>query len=442
MTGIGFGRQTLVCAAGLAMILLSACAEKELILPGEREPIRETAQTESPERTVALRLPRATANADWTHKNGGPAHFAGHPALASELTLLWSAPIGEGNATKQRLSADPIVADGRIFTQDAVAGVRAFDTSGKQLWSVDLTPASDQYGQASGGGLVFGGGRLFATTGYGEVIAIDPETGAILWRHKMGAAISAAPVVIGDHVIAVARNNIAQSLTQSYGRIEWEQRSTGEDPGVVGAGAPAALPRLVVLPFTNGELIAALTLNGQRVWSTAVTGTRVELARSGVADISGDPVIAGGTIYAANQSGRLVAVDRRTGDRKWTAHDGSYSPVFPIGGSVFVLTDTAALKRLDAGDGSEIWSVELPEYKPGGRRFRRGFLEAYVYYGPVVAGGRLILAGSDGIMRTYDPATGAALSTVEIPGGAASHVAIAGGRLYVVSGDGRLHAYQ
>ncbi len=441
MTGIRFGRQRLAFAAGLALLVLGACSQKELILPGDREPIRGGVQEETAERAVAIRLPQAVTNADWTHKNGGPTHFAGHPALSAQLTHLWSAPIGEGTSTKQRLSADPVVAGGRIFTQDAAAAVRAFDTSGKLLWSTDLTPASDKFGQASGGGIAFGGGRLFATTGYGEVVALDPETGAIFWRHKMGAAISAAPVVIGDRVIVVARNNIAQSLTQSYGRIEWEQRSSGEDPGVVGAGAPAALPRLAVLPFTNGELVAALTLNGQRVWSTAVTGTRVGLARSSVADISGDPVIAGDTVYAANQSGRLVSVDRRTGERNWTALDGSYSPVVPVGGSVFLMTDTAALKRVDAGDGSQIWSVELPEYKPG-RRFRRGPLDAYVYYGPVLAGGRLIVAGSDGLMRNYDPETGAPLSTVEIPGGAASHVAIAGGRLYVVSRDGRLHAYQ
>lgn len=441
MTGIRFGKRRLAIVAGLALALLGACSEKELILPGEREPIREGAQSEAVERTVALRLPVAKVNADWTHKNGGPTHFAGHPALSANLTHLWSVPIGEGNATKQRLSADPVVAGGRIFTQDAVAGVRAFDTSGKLLWSVDLTPASDQYGQASGGGLAFGGGRLFATTGYGEVVALNPETGSVFWRHKMGAAISAAPVVVGDQVIVVARNNVAQSLSQSFGRIEWEQRSAGEDPGVVGAGTPAALPRLAVLPFTNGELIAALTLNGQRVWSAAVSGTRVGLARSEVADISGDPVIAGDTIYAANQSGRLVSIDRRTGERNWTAKDGSYSPVLPIAGSVFVLTDTAALKRLDARDGSEIWSVQLPEYEPV-RRWRKEPLDAYVYYGPVLAGGRLIVAGSDGVMRNYDPQTGAPLSTFEIPGGAASHVAIAGGRLYIVSGDGMLHAFQ
>jgi outer membrane protein assembly factor BamB len=45
-------------------------------------------------------------------------------------------------------------------------------------------------------------------------------------------------------------------------------------------------------------------------------------------------------------------------------------------------------------------------------------------------------------MRNYDPETGAPLASFEIPGGAASHVAIAGGRLYIVSGDGKLHAFQ
>lgn len=433
-------------------VVISACAEKEVILPGERVSIRSGSQTDSDAGSetvtdavaspvVALRLPTAINSAEWTHKNGSATHSMGHRALSASPALLWSADIGAGNSKRQRLTADPIVAGGRIFTQDAAALVRAFDLSGNILWSRDLTPASDDTGQASGGGLVFGNGRIFATTGYGEVIALNAEDGAVIWRHRMGSAIAAAPVIAGDNLIVVARNNVAQSLSQSFGRIQWQQNSAGEDPGLTGAGTPAVTGRLAVLPFTSGEVIASLLVNGQRIWSTAVTGSRVELARAGVADISGDPVIDGATIYAANQAGRLVAINRRNGERKWTAQEGSYNPVVPVGGSVFVLTDKAALKRLSAADGTEIWSAELAEYIPV-RRKRRGVRDAFVYYGPVVAGGRVMVAGSDGVMRAYDPQSGAPVSQFEIPGGAGSHVALAGGRMYIISQDGRLHAYQ
>lgn len=437
-----------VLATGILTVLISACAEREVILPGERIAIR--AGTEQPADTteaavaapvVALRLPAAQSSTDWTHKNGSATHSMGHRALSANPKLLWSADIGAGNGKRQRLTADPIVAGGRIYTQDAAAEVRAFDLAGNLLWSRDLTPASDQAGQASGGGLVFGGGRVFATTGYGEVVALNPADGAVIWRHKMGSAIAAAPVIAGDNLIVVARNNVAQSLSQLHGRIQWQQTSAGEDPGVTGAGTPATVGRIAVLPYTSGEVVASLLINGQRIWGTAVTGSRVELARAGVADISGDPVIDGDTIYAANQAGRLVAVNRRDGERKWTVQEGSYNPVVPVAGSVFVLTDKAAVKRLNAADGSEIWSAEMTEYEPI-RRKRRGVRDAFVYYGPVLAGGRVLVAGSDGVMRSYDPQSGAPLSQFEIPGGAGSHVAIAGGRLYILSADGRLHAYQ
>ncbi len=451
---------SVLCAA--LVVLTIACAEKEVILPGERISIRsgsDTAQdgaqdttqggaqdgvtvaAQTAARTTPLRLPTAVNSADWTHKNGSATHSMGHRALSANPQLVWSADIGQGNGKRQRLTADPIVAGGRIFTQDAAALVRAFDLAGNVLWSRDLTPASDDIGQASGGGLVFGGGRVFATTGYGEVIALDAAQGGVIWRHKMGAAIASAPVIAGDNLIVVARNNVAQSLSQRFGRIQWQQNSSGEDPGLTGAGTPATAGRIAVLPFTSGEVVASLLVNGQRIWGTAVTGSRVELARAGVTDISGDPVIDGNTIYAANQAGRLVAVDRRDGSRKWTAQEGSYNPVVPIAGSVFVLTDKAALMRLSAADGSEIWSADLAEYIPV-RRKRRGIRDAYVYYGPVVAGGRVLVAGSDGVMRAYDPQSGAPVGQFEIPGGAGSHVALAGGRLYIVSADGRLHAYQ
>ncbi|MEK6205286.1 MAG: PQQ-like beta-propeller repeat protein, partial [Amylibacter sp.] len=52
------------------------------------------------------------------------------------------------------------------------------------------------------------------------------------------------------------------------------------------------------------------------------------LARNMVGAISGDPVIVGNTIYAANQLGRLVSINKETGERNWTVNDGTYSPVW------------------------------------------------------------------------------------------------------------------
>ena len=222
------------------------------------------------------------------------------------------------------------------------------------------------------------------------------------------------------------------------GRIQWEIRSGGSATGLSGAGAPASVGEFLALPFSSGELVGANIKTGARAWSAAVSGGGKGNARSLVGAISSDPVIAGDTIYAANQAGRLISADRETGTRNWTINEGSYGPVWAMGDSLFLVTDEFQLKRLRASDGAEMWAVSLPGYLKDGKRRR----EANVHYGPVLAGNRLVVAGSDGKIRSFNASTGAALGSVQIPGGAASQPAIVNGTMYILSENGQLHAFK
>jgi outer membrane protein assembly factor BamB len=116
--------------------------------------------------------------------------------------------------------------------------------------------------------------------------------------------------------------------------------------------------------------------------------------------------------------------------------EGSFGPAWPVGGSLFLLSDRGALVRADAATGAILWSVQLEEY------FKENRAEAIVHHGPVLAGGRLWVASSDGLLRAFAPVDGTLLGTVAIPGGAAAPPAVARGVMYVVTGDGRLHAFQ
>jgi len=70
-------------------------------------------------------------------------------------------------------------------------------------------------------------------------------------------------------------------------------------------------------------------------------------------------------------------------------------------------------------------------------RRRRGI---FAHYGPVLAGGRLIVASSDGVLREADPASGRLLRETPLGAPAAADPVVAQGTLYVVTADGRLHA--
>ena len=123
----------------------------------------------------------------------------------------------------------------------------------------------------------------------------------------------------------------------------------------------------------------------------------------------------------------------------WSDGDGANSPVLLAGGSVLAVNDQAQLVRLDARTGGRIFAVSLPYYTD--RRVRRQD-SIHVHYGPVLAGGRLFVASSDGILRSFDPRSGALVGQAPIPGGAATAPVVSGGTLYVTGRDGQLHAYR
>jgi len=193
----------------------------------------------------------------------------------------------------------------------------------------------------------------------------------------------------------------------------------------------------VVLSFGAGEVQGAFKRGGLRRWDAVVAGQRRGVAINTVSDITGDPVIVGNTVFAGSFQGRIVALNADSGARIWTAKDGALGPVWPAGGSVFAVTDRNELVRLDAETGTRIWGTKLPFFV---REDRRRRVEIVAHYGPVLAGGRLIVASNDGVIRSFDPVTGAQVSAVEVPGGASTNPVIAGGTLYIVSRKGQLLA--
>jgi outer membrane protein assembly factor BamB len=418
---------------------LAACQRPDPPLPGERLPLRPVDPlTVAPAETPPLALAPARVNADWTHPRGDAGGRLDHPAFAAAPELRWSADIGRGAGARERLITAPVAAGGLVFTLDAAAGltaVRAAD--GATVWRRSLAPEGERPEAGFGGGIAVAGGAAFVTTGFGEVLAVDAATGAVRWRHRLEAPARAAPTVLDGRVFAVGRNDVAEALDARTGALLWRVTGAGAPASLLGGASPAAEGPLVVLPFASGEVLGVVARSGTQAWGQAVTGGRRELVRNRINDVSGDPVIAGDAVYASNQSGRTIALDRLTGERRWTMPEGAYGPAWPAGGSLFLLSDVGALVRADAATGRILWSQQLPQYRDARRRE-----EALTHHGPVLAGGRLWVASSDRLLRAFDPGTGGVVGSVALPGPAAAPPAVAGGAMFVTTTDGRLHAFQ
>jgi outer membrane protein assembly factor BamB len=438
------GRSTIRALIGTAAMALAmtGCSEREELLSGPREAIRTelglAEASPAPAISVPIALPPMRTFASWPMRAGAPDNVPGHAALAAAPAPVWSVRMGTGASRRAGIAGDPVSDGARIFAMDAANRVTAVTPAGQVLWSRDLVPPNDRANEASGGGLAVVDGTLYATTGFGEVHALDATSGGTRWVQRLDAPLT-SPKAAGGLVYVVSRDGRAWAISAANGRLRWEIPSVAAPVVSASAPGPALSERLVVLPFGSGELVAALRVSGVPVWNAVVFGGRVGVALSTVDDVTGDPVIADGRVYAATLSGRTLALDLETGERIWTARDGAVSAPVAVGGSVFTVSDRNQLLRLDAATGRVVWRRDLPFFRETRVNRREGI---FAQHGPVLAGGRLWVGSSDGYLRGFSPASGALQAALPVPSGAATRPIAVGGALYVMARDGTLHAFR
>ncbi len=412
-------------------------------LEGERISVLELQKSLEPDSDIlaaeGLIAPAPWKNEFWPQAGGYPNHSMQHLDLnEGDLKKIWSADIGDGSRSGLPLTAQPIVIDGRVFTLDTNSQLSAFDTkTGKMLWRRNVR-ASGEDDQVIGGGVAYARGILYVTNGYNEVLSLKPDDGTILWRSPIPAPSRAAPTIIDERIFITTLDNRLLALSTKEGSIMWEHTGLGEIAGLVGAASPAASRNIVVPVFSSGEISALRVQNGSVAWSDNLSSLRrLGGGLSNISDIKALPVIDKGMIFAISFSGNLVAIDERTGTRVWQREIGGSNVPWLAGNHLFVLSSENNLIALGRKNGAIHWVTELPKYK--NEKKQKGTL---TWTGPILAGGRLILSGTDGRMIDVDPQNGKIQKQWSIKNTVAITPIVAGGTLYLLSENGTLFAYR
>ena len=258
--------------------------------------------------TTLYALDPASGNQKWLYDKG-KGRWVGSPLIVGSVVLapsadanLYAFDLASGQVkwtfkTEQMIWAQP-VSDGKLVFQAGMDHkMYALNLSdGSKLWSVDLggaaisSPALDDKGV------------LYVGTLASEMIAIDGQTGKILWRHTSPGTIWARPLIVGttlyfgdftgkavalstkdgspvwaadlagpviapatpfkDGLIFVMETGDVQAMTLD-GKKSWTHKINGKL-----YSAPAVVGDLLIVPVTSGDkLMIALDANGNEVWS-------------------------------------------------------------------------------------------------------------------------------------------------------------------------------
>ena len=424
-------------AAGGCSVFDNLFSDTKEPLPGKRESVvaaRRGLTLDGAPSPIAV--PPQVAVADWPQAGGNATHVVGNIAMAG-LAPAWRSSIGEGGGYRQKITAQPVIAFGRVFTMDSNGQVAAFDlAAGGRIWRTDTQDEKDRSTNV-GGGLAAANGTIYATTGRGEALALDAGNGAIRWRKPLDSPGRSAPCVADERLFITTLDDRLLSLSAQTGERQWTYQAATSSTTVLAQSAPAFSDGLVVAGFGSGDLAAVRAESGGLAWTDSLAAAR---GRSSLVDLSavrGLPVVDRGRVFAIGVGGLLVSLDLRSGRRLWEREVGGLETPWLVGDWLFVQTLDQTLAAIGRDDGKLRWLTDLPRYdNPEKRR------DPLFWTGPILAGGRLVLAGSNETALSVNPADGKIVGKQELKDAAAVSPIAAGGTLLIITDDGSMQAFR
>ncbi len=390
--------------------------------------------------SVAVVLPEPAVNANWAQSGGNASKSMGHPALGASRSQIWSASIAGGN-NKQRLASAPVVSDNRLFAVGTDAVVYAFSAdTGAALWRVSIgSEGKDFKDSLFGGGASVAGNVVYATSGVGDVAALNATDGSVLWKVKPAGPLRGAPTIAFGGVYVITQDNQIIALNAANGAVLWQATASLEAGSIFGAGSPAAGQGTIVAGYSSGEVQAYRYENGRDLWEDALARTSMALSVSTLSDVDADPVIDRGRVFALGQGGRMASYELVTGQRTWEISIAGISTPYVVGEWVYAMTDDAKLRCVARATGKVRWMQQLSRFRVETEKKKKDPIR---WTGPILAGGRLIAVNSEGQLVEFSPTDGSTLATTDFDTPLSQPPIVANNVLYILADDGRITAWR
>lgn len=231
----------------------------------------------------------------------------------------------------------PAIADGNVIIAKSTGEIICLKLSdGSVAWK--YTPASSEsVNEGLDDGVTAGGGKVYAAFTTGELKAFDLKTGKISWTYNAEQGLRTAPVYSGGLVLLGEYNGLFSMIDAKTGKR------------VNGGGAGGAINTPAV---NNGNVYYS-------AWDGSVHAVKIKdvipLWDANVKEpINTAPVVNEGIIAVETASGKIFALDEKSGEILWEfASNGGEKATRPVisGGKVFAGTGDNRVLVLNAKSG-------------------------------------------------------------------------------------------
>tara|TARA_Y100000034_G_scaffold76072_1_gene91357 strand:+ start:1341 stop:2501 length:1161 start_codon:yes stop_codon:yes gene_type:complete len=350
-----------------------------------------------------------------------------------ETQVDWTNDVGDGvEHYFSRLT--PTVYKDTAFVASRNGEVEAIAvSSGKTLWETDVRkevsfwPWSDNDSAKLSGGILQAYGKLYIGSEHGEVIALDRETGEIVWRKTVPGEALSSPAA-GDGLVYVnLGSGKLLALHPDTGEERWRHEQEVPALTLRGLSSPAAANGGVLFGEESGKLTVLIAENGYTAWSAEVATAKGASEFERLVDVDTKPIVVGAIAYAIAYNGNLAAVDVRSGNVVWKREYSSYRDLSIEANVIYIVDSNGIIYALDKDSGIERWS--------------QSGLRGWYLTAPTVAGNYLAVGDQEGNLHWLDKQTGELVSRESFDSsGFYVEPVVAEDKLIVVTRDGEVSA--
>ena len=262
------------------------------------------------------------------------------PSNVAQLTELWSTDVGGSFSSLDSLSTDGRALYASLFTQAPVA---LDPDTGAVLWTA--TGAEGTTTPAVAEGMVVVGSGID-----NDYYGIDARTGETRWSFSTSYGAFSQPTVFGHDVLVGSIEGLLRSLDTRTGAMVWS-RSIGDPIG----GSPAVWGGRAYVATQLRRWVAAVDARtGAVLWTVKLAGGGTESS----------PVLSAGTLYVLAY-GSLIAFDATTGRIRWQTDGlgGHYDATPAVAdGRVYVASRIPSqVAAVDAKTGAVLWTTPVDQ---------------------------------------------------------------------------------
>jgi outer membrane protein assembly factor BamB len=221
-------------------------------------------------------------------------------------------------------------------------------------------------------------GDLYVNLEHGRTVALDAKTGKVLWTRRAAGLTASSPAIAGSRLIVSSHGGTVTAFRRTDGKRLWQLRTDAAFES-----SPIMVDGVAFVGADDGRLFAIDVRSGKPRWVYALGGR-----------ISSSPSVIGANVCITTYSGAVGCFRRATGERVWLRYfrrdafryESFYASASSDRGRVFTVARTGKVLALDARTGGELWEAHTG---------------ALTYGTPAVSDGRVFVGDLGGHMWAF-----------------------------------------